>query len=59
MWCYFVGRLVSDGILFGPDVTLVSVPGHTPLAPGAISTMRDACVGSIELKPDDESARRP
>jgi hypothetical protein len=26
---------------------------------GEITTIRDPCVGSIELKPDGESARRP
>jgi hypothetical protein len=38
---HHLGKLVSDGLFpgfFGGDISLVPVPGHTPLAPGAIST---------------------
>ncbi len=37
----YVAQLVSDGEFsgfFDPEVTLVPVPGHTPLVPGAKST---------------------
>ena len=37
----YIAGLVADGQFpgfFGSQVTLVPVPGHTPLAPGAIST---------------------
>jgi hypothetical protein len=42
-----------------PDCEVLGFALVRSMTDGEITTIRDPCVGSIELKPDGESARRP